>query len=124
MQFLSMKLATVNPRLDFNIEGLLPKGVSHRHLTSALTWRDNERDVFSDFCFVILDKSPDFSVSGEFIFSIPVRTGSSSAYLWNTVSGEYRHPVPVSPDTVIQYRHSVPDRYWKHPVPHPVPPLI
>lgn len=27
-QFLSMKLATVNPRLEFNIEGLLAKDVS------------------------------------------------------------------------------------------------
>ena len=79
MQFLSMKLATVNPRLDFNIEGLLPKGVSHQCLTSALTGREKERDVFIDFCFVISDKSPDFSVSGEFIFCVPVRTGSSSA---------------------------------------------
>jgi hypothetical protein len=28
LQFLSMKLATVNPRLDLNIEGLLSKDVS------------------------------------------------------------------------------------------------
>lgn len=27
LQFLSMKLATVNPRLEFNIEGLLAKDV-------------------------------------------------------------------------------------------------
>lgn len=37
MQFLSMKLATVNPRLDFNIEELLTKEVN-RLLESSDVW--------------------------------------------------------------------------------------
>lgn len=34
LQFLSMKLATVNPRLDLNIEGLLSKDVCQQVATS------------------------------------------------------------------------------------------
>lgn len=39
MQFLSMKLATVNPRLDFNIEELLTKEVSKPQKSNA-TWNN------------------------------------------------------------------------------------
>lgn len=36
LQFLSMKLATVNPRLDFNIEELLAKDVSDLESISVM----------------------------------------------------------------------------------------
>lgn len=40
VQFLSMKLSSVNTRLDFNMDALLSKDVSHRHnIYSNFNWQ-------------------------------------------------------------------------------------
>ncbi|KAJ4829036.1 hypothetical protein Tsubulata_031542 [Turnera subulata] len=51
VEFLSMKLATVNPRLDFNIEGLLAKDVSGFELTLPLAQILQSRSVPSSLAF-------------------------------------------------------------------------
>lgn len=56
LQFLSMKLATVNPRLDFNIDSLLPK------------------DVSICFCNVILGMGFSFGVCSHEMFATQVLT--------------------------------------------------
>ncbi|KAF3432255.1 hypothetical protein FNV43_RR26994 [Rhamnella rubrinervis] len=81
VEFLSMKLATVNPRLDFNIEGLLAKDVN----PSVTCWSFIYASIFPDMPMAYPSLHP--SQQGLIQAGIP-GMGSSSDVLRRTLSSQ------------------------------------
>ncbi|KAK9277390.1 hypothetical protein L1049_006933 [Liquidambar formosana] len=117
VEFLSMKLATVNPRLDFNIEGLLAKDIlqSRAGPSSALGFSPDMTMAFPP-----LHQSQPGLIQG----GLP-GMGNSSNALRRTINsqltamgGGYKEPTPQLPNVWEDELHNVVQMSFGNNAPH------